>query len=468
MSGDIVPSKNGVIVLSGYGISLAVTRGHLVVSDGIGSERRSGRFSRIVAKALQRIVVIGYSGFISFEAVHWLCDVGIAFVQLDYDGNVLLWAAPTGTSAIKLQRAQAIAPFTDTGLSVVRYLISAKLDNQARVISPFQRQIANEIRTLKYGIGDAQTIDTLRVIEAQAAILYWNVIAPRAFPFIQKDEKRVPEHWKTIGPRVSPLSASPRNAVTPFHAMLNYLYAILESETTIALKSAGLDPSLGILHLDTEFRQSFACDVMEAVRPDVDKWLLDTIAVKTFAWGDFAETREGQCRLLPTLARQLAETAPAWKAAIVPIVERIAALMLGTELPEQVMRRAASVKMPLTCKRCGAALPKTRRAFCSDDCKLSALNDQRRAKLRGLENRQSIGEGAVLPRKPRAQLLPDESADYAAYLRDIAPDLRTVSLYDLQRVTGLSRGYCKLIRLGKVVPHSVHWEALRRLIERFE
>jgi CRISPR/Cas system-associated endonuclease Cas1 len=30
-----------------------------------------------------------------------------------------------------------------------------------------------------------------------------------------------------------------------------------------------------ILHADNPYRDSFACDIMEAVRPDVDAWLLE-------------------------------------------------------------------------------------------------------------------------------------------------------------------------------------------------
>src|SRR5205814_454542 len=113
-------------VLSGYGVSVAVERGHLVLSDGIGNERRSARLSRVEATALQRLIVIGYSGFISFEAVRFLNDTGIAFIQLDYDANILMCGAPIRREAIQLRRAQAIAPYTETGLLITRYLLEQK------------------------------------------------------------------------------------------------------------------------------------------------------------------------------------------------------------------------------------------------------------------------------------------------------------------------------------------------------
>jgi CRISPR/Cas system-associated endonuclease Cas1 len=83
---------------------------------------------------------------------------------------------------------------------------------------------------------------------------------------------RVPEHWRTFGTRRSPLSSSPRSAANPANAMLNYLYTILESETRIAAAALGLDPGLGVLHVDRNNRDSMACDLMEPIRPKIDAY----------------------------------------------------------------------------------------------------------------------------------------------------------------------------------------------------
>jgi len=80
--------------------------------------------------------------------------------------------------------------------------------------------------------------------------------------------------------------------------MLNYLYPLLEGETSIALRTIGFDPHLGILHTDQEYRRSFASDVVEPARPAVDRWLLDTISKRTFTAKDFTETHEGETRLM--------------------------------------------------------------------------------------------------------------------------------------------------------------------------
>lgn len=82
----------------------------------------------------------------------------------------------------------------------------------------------------------------------------------------------MPAHWRTAGPRTSPASGlkSSRKAATPFDALINYAYAILETEATIALHAHGFDPGIGILHTDKRYRGSLAHDLMEPVRPVVD------------------------------------------------------------------------------------------------------------------------------------------------------------------------------------------------------
>jgi CRISPR associated protein Cas1/Short repeat of unknown function (DUF308) len=79
------------------------------------------------------------------------------------------------------------------------------------------------------------------------------------------------EHWLTFGKRYSLLSKpSPRRAVNPANAILNYLYAIIEAEAQIAALRMGLDPGLGLLHADQRTRNSLPCDSMEPVRPRID------------------------------------------------------------------------------------------------------------------------------------------------------------------------------------------------------
>ncbi len=311
--------------MSGYGIRVAVERGHLIVEDGRGRDRRQARFPRTTLE-LKRLVIIGHTGTVSFDALRWLHDRGCGVVQLDPDGTVLLASGPIGADDARLRRAQALAGVTVAGVNIARDLLTRKVGGQADVLDRIAgvQEAAGEIRRLRETLATGETITGLRVIEAQAAATYWDAWSNVPVRFARKSAKRVPDHWHRFGSRTSPLSRSPRVASNPANAILNYLYAMLEAESRLALLAVGLDPGLGVLHADQRNRDSFACDAMEAVRPAVDRFVLDLLESRHFGADDFFETRQGGCRLMPTITLTLADSSSLWAYAIGSVVERIA------------------------------------------------------------------------------------------------------------------------------------------------
>src|SRR6266403_5146080 len=93
---SLIP-RHGVLTLFGYGIQVRVDRGHLLVEDGIGANRRLARFPR-VGHGLKRLVIIGSDGMVSLAALRWLADQDASFVMLDRDGSVLATTGPVRPS----------------------------------------------------------------------------------------------------------------------------------------------------------------------------------------------------------------------------------------------------------------------------------------------------------------------------------------------------------------------------------
>ena len=157
------------------------------------------------------------------------------------------------------------------------------------------------------------------------------------------DLPRIPGYWCSVGSRQSPLSGGPRLAVTPFHALLNFCNALLESETRTAVVALGLDPSLGLgLHTDTPNRDSLALDVLEPVRPEVEAWLLSWIMRGPLGRADFFEAANGNCRLMSHLCTKLSETAPVWGKLVAPWAEYVARTLWAST------SRAKSSRSPST------------------------------------------------------------------------------------------------------------------------
>jgi CRISP-associated protein Cas1 len=79
------------------------------------------------------------------------------------------------------------------------------------------------------------------------------------------------------------------NASHPVNAILNYAYAVLESEVRIKIVAAGYDPTIGLLHSGRvgRGRHDFVLDLMEPLRPPVDRTMLDFVQARTFHPADF-------------------------------------------------------------------------------------------------------------------------------------------------------------------------------------
>jgi hypothetical protein len=102
----------------------------------------------------------------------------------------------------------------------------------------------------------------------------------------------------------------------------------LEAEARIAALTIGLDPGIGIMHADLKARDSLVCDLMEAVRPEVDAYVLDFLENRAFRKTDFFETREGVCRLMPSISLDLVRTLQGRSTALGPGAEFVAKQLL--------------------------------------------------------------------------------------------------------------------------------------------
>ena len=87
----------GVCVVDGYGVQVRVRNRCLVVSDGIGRFRRERQFAKALAD-IRRLIILSHEGAITLEALRWLTDAGIAFLQIDRDGKLIAGSAITGST----------------------------------------------------------------------------------------------------------------------------------------------------------------------------------------------------------------------------------------------------------------------------------------------------------------------------------------------------------------------------------
>lgn len=70
------------------------------------------------------------------------------------------------------------------------------------------------------------------------------------------------------------VSGRNRHATHQVNAVLNYAYALLESQVRIATIAQGLDSATGYLHAFRPKRTALVYDVMEPLRPQADRMVL--------------------------------------------------------------------------------------------------------------------------------------------------------------------------------------------------
>jgi CRISPR-associated protein Cas1 len=123
--------------------------------------------------------------------------------------------------------------------------------------------------------------ENLLMYEGNSAILYWseprkvfNKLYPE-FRFTDRNGRR--HSWNT-------------NASDEVNALLNYGYAVLESEVRKDLNSIGLDPSISFLHELSNSRASLVYDAQELYRWLVDLSMIQLLGEKRYKKADFIVT----------------------------------------------------------------------------------------------------------------------------------------------------------------------------------
>jgi CRISPR-associated protein Cas1 len=131
----------------------------------------------------------------------------------------------------------------------------------------------------------------------------------------------------------------------PLNVVLSLGYTLLHADTVLALYGAGLDPHIGFYHALNFGRESLACDVMEPLRP----WL-DRFAVQLFKSGelrpeDFSSTAQGclmgkagRARFYP----QYEAAAENFRKRLTDSIGDLVSALKTHGLPDQPQRRSAA------------------------------------------------------------------------------------------------------------------------------
>jgi CRISP-associated protein Cas1 len=263
--------------------------------------------------APSHIIVIDGSGALTFDVLSWLSEQGIPLIRINRRGEVV--TAVGAGFAVNPERvaAQLDARVSGNALKFGKALIAEKICNRIETLSAALPQsptrdlaIANLNREARELVKrPPRTVNALHRLEGRAAFAYFNGWKSLPLRWKGTGRHRIPDSWRQFAQRQSLAKKKPRNrnASHPLNAILNYAYAVLESQVRMAVIAQGFDPTIGILHTSKPDRAAFALDLMEPLRPIVDRKVLEFVQAHTFHPADFTIRSDGVCTLNPEMAR---------------------------------------------------------------------------------------------------------------------------------------------------------------------
>lgn len=300
------------LILTGHGVRLKIDHGTLIVRDGFTrypQKLKEWRFFPGEWRLPSRIILLDTDGSITLPVINWLSEQNVPLILMNYRGQVQSVIGGRGVvSDLRLRQVQIEAQSNGIGLEIATQLIQNKIKACKSTLKIFHslkakraiQKLDQHLKELKYAVTDRRS---LLIIEARAAADYFDVWYTIPINWKNANSHPIPDDWRFVGRRLSFYGRSNKNATDPVNAILNYAYAILESQVLISTIAAGLDPTIGYLHACRPERTALVYDLMEPLRPCVDQEVLSFIKSHIFTPKDFTLNGQGICRLHPGLAQ---------------------------------------------------------------------------------------------------------------------------------------------------------------------
>ena len=249
--------ENRVLYLGAQTAHARISKGRLIVEDRQKGGGKPTKLFDVPCGHVSRIVAFG-SVAISSGLRSWAMYNGVDIVLASRRGSYLgiMQGTKTETHSARLI-AQVEINDTPRQLEISCAIIRAKIHKQIVVLQRFSKRESEEkvsnaitnMRKFMTMLDDTASIDEAMGLEGAAAKEYfaaYGALLPNELAFTTRSGQ-------------PPLDLA--------NASLSFLYTVLLGECVTALRAAGMDPGLGVLHNPQAKRPSLALDLLEEFRP---------------------------------------------------------------------------------------------------------------------------------------------------------------------------------------------------------
>lgn len=262
------PRDDGIhVVTQQEGCRVGVRGESVTVTDKNGSLAKE-----IPLAGLESLSVVG-AVQVTTQALHALADAGVPVAFLSGAGRLVTMLEPMDSVSALVRREQ-VHTFDDPArcLELAQALIMAKIGNQRTLLMRnhpnLPGSVSADLSALMEKAGEAESLDSLRGYEGQAATIYF-----QHFGGMIKPE---------VGREFDGNGRMRRPAPDPVNSCLSLAYTMLTHECVSSLRLARLEPTVGAFHVSKRSRPALALDLMEPFRPLV----ADSVAIAAFNRGE--------------------------------------------------------------------------------------------------------------------------------------------------------------------------------------
>ncbi len=299
------------LLVSGFGTSVYVDKRKLFIENSLRGERHEFYPHQI---DYDSIIIDGHTGSITFEALRWLMKHDIHLSLLNWNGNVLGTILPKEPKSGGLKIRQYRKYLDDrVRFSIASNIVKTKVRHLTNLLNELGRYY-NDIRpdvkraftreTDNYGNTDLNgediktELNMLMNHEGRIATIYWDNLTKifnKLYPKFQFNGRGNQSYsWNM-------------NASDEINALLNYGYAVLESQIRRDINAVGLEPTIGFLHEIAPTKTPLVYDIQELSRWLIDLSVIQLLEEKKLKKSDFIITENYHTRLREQTAKMLIE-----------------------------------------------------------------------------------------------------------------------------------------------------------------
>ena len=302
------------LLITGFGTSINVDKRKLIITNKLKNTRLEFYPHKINHDV---IIIDGHTGNITFEAMRWLSKHNINLTLLNWNGQLLANVMPEQPKSGKL-RIKQYQKYLDSNyrFEIALKIVQCKVEHSVNLLEELSRFYESVDFTKIRKSAEKEDLFLLEIMKnsekqdisksIKQLMTYEGRIAGIYHENLTAIFHELYPEFNFTG-RKNKTNSRNYNASDEINALLNYGYAILESEIRKGINGIGLDYSIGFLHEINQSRTPLVYDIQELFRWLIDISVIQLLEEKKIKKSDFIVTDNYHTRLGEDIAKKLIE-----------------------------------------------------------------------------------------------------------------------------------------------------------------